>query len=239
MLYTHPIPSLPPLPHPWQWDSAASSQSRKLRITVDANRLLVRLRFPPRTSQRGIERFLSLQQAWLQEKLACVVPPKRPETGCLLSILGRQYQLHIHDDMRQLPHLHNEHILHIGGGAHHAPARLRRYIQHQLHQWIQPELATLCQQIQHQPPPKCATPEMHSRWGSCSPHRNHIRLNWRLAFAPPAILHYVLAHEVAHLRHLNHGPEFWKLTQSLTPSSVPHARRWLRNHGHELYTYQF
>ena len=55
-----------------------------------------------------------------------------------------------------------------------------------------------------------------SRWGSCSATGN-LSFSWRLIFAPEAVIDYVVAHEVAHLAEMNHGPRFWRLVESLSP----------------------
>lgn len=65
-----------------------------------------------------------------------------------------------------------------------------------------------------------------TRWGSCSPS-GRISLNWRLVQAPPAVCDYVLLHELAHLRHLNHSARFWREVTRLCPDHAE-ARRWLR-----------
>ncbi|MEJ0043753.1 MAG: M48 family metallopeptidase [Rhizomicrobium sp.] len=57
-----------------------------------------------------------------------------------------------------------------------------------------------------------------SRWGSCSANQT-ISYCWRLILAPDFVLDYVVAHEVAHLREMNHGPRFWKLVRTLVPTS--------------------
>lgn len=79
---------------------------------------------------------------------------------------------------------------------------------------------------------RLAIKDTSSRWGSCSTKGN-INLSWRLVMAPPEIFDYVVAHEVAHLREMNHSPRFWSLVESLCPRYREH-RRWLRLHGHEL-----
>lgn len=73
---------------------------------------------------------------------------------------------------------------------------------------------------------------MTSRWGSCGP-RNDINLNWLLAFTPPAVLEYVVVHELCHIRHRNHSPEYWRLVSLLLPE-WPEQRLWLKSHGGEL-----
>jgi hypothetical protein len=69
-----------------------------------------------------------------------------------------------------------------------------------------------------------------TRWGSCSPSRR-ISLNWRLIQLPPAVADYVLLHELAHLKHMNHSARFWKEVERMCPD-YREARAWLRaNHG--------
>jgi hypothetical protein len=74
-----------------------------------------------------------------------------------------------------------------------------------------------------------------SRWGSCSSARS-LSFSWRLILAPPAVLDYVVAHEVAHLRELNHKPRFWRLVASLGPE-VDDSQAWLSEHGALLHRY--
>jgi predicted metal-dependent hydrolase len=71
-----------------------------------------------------------------------------------------------------------------------------------------------------------------SRWGSCAANRN-LAFSWRLVMAPSFVQDYVAAHEVAHLRHMNHSPRFWSLVDTITPHTKP-AMTWLRAHGMSL-----
>jgi predicted metal-dependent hydrolase len=79
--------------------------------------------------------------------------------------------------------------------------------------------------------------DTRSRWGSCTAAGN-LMFSWRLAMAPPEILEYVAAHEVAHLREMNHGAGFWTLVAELTPD-YDARRRWLHAHGPALHRYRF
>ena len=74
--------------------------------------------------------------------------------------------------------------------------------------------------------------DTRSRWGSCAADRS-IGFSWRLVMTPEFVQDYVVAHEVAHLRHLNHGKRFWALVDRLTPHAAA-AIPWLRAEGFRL-----
>jgi predicted metal-dependent hydrolase len=74
-----------------------------------------------------------------------------------------------------------------------------------------------------------------TRWGSCSTS-GALSFSWRLVLAPPFVLDYLAAHEVAHLAHMNHGPRFWAFVERTMPRH-DEARVWLRKHGASLHRY--
>ena len=77
--------------------------------------------------------------------------------------------------------------------------------------------------------------DTRSRWGSCS-GRGTLSFSWRLILAPPFVLDYLVAHEVAHLCHMNHSAEFWALTAQLAPQ-IEEAETWLKRNGQALHRY--
>ncbi len=79
--------------------------------------------------------------------------------------------------------------------------------------------------------------DTRSRWGSCT-HDGNLMYSWRLILAPPDVLDYVAAHEVAHLVEMNHSSNFWSIVNGLHPG-YDKPRRWLRDHGAELHRYKF
>lgn len=79
--------------------------------------------------------------------------------------------------------------------------------------------------------------DTRSRWGSCT-HDGRLMFSWRLAMAPDTVLDYVAAHEVAHLRHMDHSDKFWAATRFLMPDYDLH-RTWLRQHGSDLHAWTF
>ena len=74
-----------------------------------------------------------------------------------------------------------------------------------------------------------------SRWGSCS-QDGSLSFSWRLIFAPYDAIDYVVAHEVAHLVHMNHNKDFWALCRDLSCNFVE-GKYWMQNHGNELMRY--
>lgn len=79
--------------------------------------------------------------------------------------------------------------------------------------------------------------DTRSRWGSCS-SRGGLNYSWRLIMAPPDVLAYVAAHEVAHLAQMNHSPAFWDAVEQIH-GPYDHPRRWLRQNGSQLHRYRF
>src|SRR6201996_1597177 len=77
--------------------------------------------------------------------------------------------------------------------------------------------------------------DQSSRWGSCT-SAGSLSFSWRLILAPPFVLDYLAAHEVAHLVEMNHSPRFWKVVAKICPS-VERAKKWLDTYGNDLHRY--
>lgn len=74
--------------------------------------------------------------------------------------------------------------------------------------------------------------DQKTRWGSCS-SRGTLSFNYRLIFAPPRVLDYVVVHELCHLTHLNHSKDFWNMVEQVMPDYRVY-KNWLKDHGQEL-----
>ncbi len=81
-------------------------------------------------------------------------------------------------------------------------------------------------------PRQLAVKDTRSRWGSCSPAGN-LSFSWRIVMAPPWIIDYLVVHELAHLREMNHSPRFWEVVHGACPEYKNH-RFWLRACGEKL-----
>ena len=104
-------------------------------------------------------------------------------------------------------------------------------MQKELLRYIQTQVASLTHQLNVKVA-RITLRNTSSRWGSCSSARN-LSFCWKIAFAPLEVIDYLIAHEVAHLVHMNHGTKFWTLVHTLT-DKCEIAERWLKKNGSQL-----
>jgi predicted metal-dependent hydrolase len=169
---------------------------------------------------------------WIRDQLQAA-PERVPFTdGAVLPVHGRQLVVcHIgaHRGVRDTGKL-----LVVGGRAEdisrHIEAWLRAEARRVLTDHVFAKLGEFGRE------PACiAIRDTRSRWGSCS-SAGALSSSWRLILAPPEVLDYVVAHEMAHFTHPGHGPEFWRTVAQLT-EHMDAGRAWLRRHGRGLFRY--
>jgi predicted metal-dependent hydrolase len=170
---------------------------------------------------------------WILGRLAAI-PPRVPFVdGAVLPFLGQNHRLRHH--ARTFPAVRREggEII-VAGRAEDLPRRvadwLRRQARVEIGKRVGDKAATL-----GRAPGRITVRDTRSRWGSCSAAGN-LSFSWRLVMAPAGVLDYVVAHEVAHLAHPDHGPGFWRAVAGLT-GDVAANRAWLRRHGRSLHRY--
>jgi predicted metal-dependent hydrolase len=124
--------------------------------------------------------------------------------------------------------------LYVAGEDEHAPRRLLDWLKRQAHLDLNARVALHAKRLDLTPK-RLFVRDQTTRWGSCSTS-GALSFSWRLVLAPPFVLDYLAAHEVAHLGHMNHGPRFWGLVERTMPR-YDEARTWLRKHGASLHRY--
>jgi len=191
-----------------------SARARGVRIRVASGRVTVSA--PPRTPVRRIEALLHDRRDWLADALARSPAPPPLRAGMRVPVLGGWLTLDAAAGLRpgEDPDLGAERLLR---------ARARPHLVGLVALWA-PRLGVA--------PRRVVVRGQRGRWGSAS-SRGEVSLNWRLVMAPPEVGEYVVVHELAHLVHMHHGPEFWALVRDHLPGmDVPRA--WLRRHGAAL-----
>lgn len=209
------------------------ARRRTIGFTIDHRGL--RVSAPRWVTLREIERALADKGDWILRKLAYwreqaarrerLTP--RWEDGAPLQMLGRTLTLRI-DARADGVNLIDDLLL-IGLPADAGSGQLRDTVQAWLQQRareIFAERIALFARRLGQEPSRWSLSSARTRWGSCSADGS-IRLNWRLVHFPLEIVDYVVAHELAHLREMNHGPRFWATVGTLFPE-FERAREWLK-----------
>lgn len=213
-------------------DLRRSVRAKRLSLRVSRLDGRVTLSMPQHVPVREAIRFLSSRENWLRGHLNDVQPrlPVRPGSqilyrGKMLPVLeGVGRTVRILEDRIELP---------VGPTA---SAGLRARLKAAARDALAIESDTYARQLGRSYS-RITLRDTRSRWGSCS-STGALMYSWRLIMAPPAVLQYVAAHEVAHLVEMNHSAAFWDVVARLMPDYQPH-RSWLRTHGHELHRYVF
>src|SRR5690606_10191931 len=130
------------------------------------------------------------------------------------------------------PHIEGERLA-IGGPERHLATRLQRWLESEALRLMTTDLAHFCAAADVAAPPLRLS-RARRRWGSCASDGT-VRINWRLVMAPDAVRRSVVAHEVAHLLHFDHGPAFKAALARIYDGDLPAADRWLKERGRTLY----
>ncbi len=215
--------------------------ARRLTLRVSRTRRAVYLTMPRNTDLREADRFLAKSLDWVRERLDGVPEPVPFRHGAVIPLRGNPHEIHYVGHQPGMPVVAARQglctkpgRLDVAGAPEHGARRLR--------DWLTAEAARdLDQRVLHHArrigvrARRISLRDQKSRWGSCS-SSGQLSFSWRLVLAPPLVLDYVAAHEVAHLAEMNHGPRFWKLV-ALTMPDLEEAKLWLRTRGMDLYRY--
>lgn len=205
-----------------------------LRISKTINE--IKISASPRMPLREIIQFVNTSRPWIENQLSkkSQLPPKQSLIPNMTLCLGGKDYFIQHEETKRpsFKILDTSLIIH-GPQADFEPILLQclKQIAHEKCAYWSGYFATIAGSSFK----KISIKDVKSRWGSCSSKKN-LNYNWRIILAPEPILMYLCAHEVSHLKHMNHSSEFWSLVASLCPDYKA-QRAWLKKKGETLYRY--
>jgi predicted metal-dependent hydrolase len=205
--------------------------ARRLRLRYDEVRGVLKLTCPMRTSRRAALAWALDQRDWIDAQLARTMPAEPFAPGAVIPIAGRDTRLVWAEGEQRAPRLADGE-LRCGGPREGFARRIELFLKRLALETMSDE-ATEFAAAAGAEVRKVTVGDAASRWGSCSSQRR-IRLSWRLILATPQARRYVVAHEVAHLVHLNHGPEFKALEARLFGTGLAAAKASLRREAPRL-----
>lgn len=216
-----------------------SNRSFSIRLKIEANGEVV-VTSPPMVPTMVIEAFIRDNQAWIERNLAKVTQQRLlPVTESTVMIFGKTYHLELNNALsHQTGVVINGDTVSIipvaqaagtlEGSTRDHRNQLDRFLKATAEKYIAPRTYALAEKMGVSFT-TLSFRQQKTRWGSCS-SRGNLQFNWRLVHYPPAIIDYVIIHELAHRTHMNHSRAFWQRVAQFDSDYKTHER-WLKDHG--------
>lgn len=238
--------SRPSLPASIRLDYAGTVMDVSLKPNNRAKRLILRidlrtgepvLTCPPGIGLAKIRAFLTDQKDWLAERCKKRDQQVPLVSGSRIPLRGTLIRLKHIDRPRYATRLvedNGEACLKVGGEESHMARRVTDWLKQEARNDLT-EAVDRHASVLNIKPAALRIKDTKSRWGSCSAGRV-LSFSWRIILAPPFALDYLAAHEVAHLKEMNHSARFWALVNQTCPD-MERGKVWLKKHGPELHLY--
>jgi len=211
-------------------------RARRIILRIDKTGEGVVLTVPPGTSHNRAMEFAASQGPWIWQQLA-----KQPEqielrVGQMVPVRGIPHEIIVRYDRRTPVWQEQsvENTLCVTGEEKHHARRIKDWLKKQARADLTEATFSYAEKMGGKVR-RISIRDTASRWGSCSSN-GALSFSWRLILAPPFVLDYVAAHEVAHLTEMNHSPAFWSLVEKHCPQTRT-AKKWLKANGRSLHRY--
>ena len=216
-----------------------NGRARRLTLRIDTGGQGLRITVPPGLPRGEVDRFLHRQQGWLEQRLAKV--PERPQVrpGIKIPLRGVPHLIVHEPGKRGTVSVGLESgapALIVHGERRHLPRRLADFLKREARRDIDMAVARHTAAVGRKAK-AVKFRDTSSRWGSCTSDGT-LSFSWRIMMAPAPVINYLVAHEVAHLKEMNHGPKFWRLCEELCPDTK-RCKDWLKRNGGALQAIQF
>lgn len=213
-------------------------QARRYTLRIHSATREVVLTMPPRGSLKEARAFAQKHGGWIATRLGRLPKPAPFRHGTMLPLRG------VHHRIVHRPNKRGTVWIEIGDDGERSlcVAGEEPHIARRIHDFLKREAKSDLDAASRQAAARVGVRvrrvsirDQSSRWGSCS-STGVLSYSWRLVLAPPFVLDYLAAHEVAHLVEMNHSRRFWRLVDRICPH-VTRAKTWLEVHGTDLHRY--
>jgi predicted metal-dependent hydrolase len=215
-----------------------NARARRLTLRIEAGGKGLRITIPPGVDPREVDRFLDRHQGWLETRLARLPGDAALRPGARLPLRGVPHLI-VHEPGRgtvTVGDIEGQPALIVHGDRAHLQRRLGDFLKREAKRDIEILVARHTASVGRRAK-AVRYRDTTSRWGSCTSDGT-LSFSWRIMMAPNTVIDYLVAHEVAHLKEMNHGPKFWALCRQLCPRT-DEARAWLKKNGGALQAIRF
>ncbi|MBV9261442.1 MAG: M48 family metallopeptidase [Pseudolabrys sp.] len=212
-------------------------QARRYTLRVHSATREVVLTVPPRGSIKEARAFAQKHSDWIAARLNRLPEPVPFKAGIVLPLRGEPHKVvHVRGRGTVWAEIGDDgsRTLCVAGDEAHFARRLRDYLKREAKLALEAASKRAATQVGVRIK-RVSVRDQASRWGSCST-TGVLSYSWRLILAPPFVLDYLAAHEVAHLVEMNHSRAFWRLVTKIYPQ-LHRAKAWLNVHGADLHRY--
>ncbi len=208
-------------------------RARRITLKVEKVGGRVVLTAPTEAALPAARNFMSKRTNWIASRRAEMETTVPFENGARIPVLGRmrtiRWSPNADDPLRLGPE-----DIHVAGAEAAVPAAVHRFLKAEARRRLAAAANAYAAEV-GKAVARVTVRDQRTRWGSCAAS-GRLSFSWRLVMAPEFVLTYVAAHEVAHLRHMNHGPKFWALVADLHDEWRT-AEDWLDRDGPRLRRY--
>ena len=215
------------------------SRAKRLTLRVEPGGRSVRVTVPPGVDRAEIDRFVDRHHGWLEGKIGKLPDQSELKPGMKIPLRGVPHQIVHVEGKRGTTRADRDPlgpVLMVFGDKRYLGRRIADYLKKQCKAEIEPlvarHAATIGKKVR-----SVRFKDTTSRWGSCSADGN-LSFSWRIMMAPPTVIDYLVAHEVAHLKEMNHSTRFWRLCEELCPKT-DECKAWLKRNGGKLQAIPF
>lgn len=211
-------------------------RAKRMALRLDPANRCVHFVLPSHASSVKAQAFIDSHRQWVMDRIE-ELPEFIPfEHGSVIPVLGRDVEIVVvRSDKRKSTHIElQDHVLYVETNLEDYEPRIKRFLKKVAREYLTDILEEKTAKIDRAAK-KIQIRDTKSRWGSCSTEGG-ISLSWRLIFAPLSAMDYVVAHEAAHLIHMNHSKQFWSLCEKLS-LSYDEGKKWMREHGYTLHSF--
>ena len=204
-------------------------RARRLTMRIDTNKSLIKISAPQHVDSGTVHAFLGRNRTWLERQVETRPSAQVVREGSVIPFRGQDYRIVIDEKAKTItPNEQGEIVLPARGEP---VLRLQRFLIAQASEDLKNRADRLSQKLGI-PFRSLRVRDTKTRWGSCS-SKAGLNFCWRLIFAEDGIREYVVAHEVAHLKHMDHSPAFWAQCKALCPANldIEDAKKTLRREG--------
>jgi predicted metal-dependent hydrolase len=216
-----------------------NTRARRLTLRIDPGGRGLRVTVPPGIPAREVDRFIDRHQGWLEARLAKVPDKPQVRPGVKIPVRGIPHLI-VHEPSKRgsvtVAEVNGQPALIVHGERTHLPRRVADFLKREAKKDIDALVAKHTATVGRKAK-AVRFKDTTSRWGSCTSDGT-LSFSWRIMMAKPTVIDYLVAHEVAHLKEMNHGPNFWKLCGELCPRT-DEAKAWLKKNGGALQAISF